>query len=81
MASRSVVDEREPAYVLTGHLPGSEVVQALVDDAQRRFKVAQMYAGMFSLALLGYLLNQLFDLVYRWLLAWHWGMMRGKDEG
>jgi ABC-type nitrate/sulfonate/bicarbonate transport system permease component len=50
-------------------------------DAQRRFKVAQMYAGMFSLALLGYLLNQLFDLVYRWLLAWHWGMMRGKDEG
>jgi glutaminase len=38
MASRSVVDEREPAYVLTGHLPGSEVVQALVDDAQRRFK-------------------------------------------
>jgi len=50
-------------------------------DAQRRFKVAQMYAGMFSLALLGYLLNQLFDLVHRRLLAWHWGMMRGKDEG
>ena len=25
MASRSVVDEREPAYVSTGHLPGSEV--------------------------------------------------------
>jgi len=50
-------------------------------DAQRRFKVAQMYAGMFSLALLGYLLNQLFDLVYRRLLAWHWGMVRGKDEG
>jgi len=50
-------------------------------DAQRRFKVAQMYAGMFSLALLGYLLNQLFDLVYRRLLTWHWGMMRGKDEG
>ena len=38
MASRSVVDEREPVYVLTGHLPGSEVVQALVNDAQRRFK-------------------------------------------
>ena len=50
-------------------------------DSQRRFKVAQMYAGMFALALLGYLLNQLFDLVYRRLLAWHWGMMRGKDEG
>ncbi len=50
-------------------------------DAQRRFKVAQMYAGMLSLALLGYLLNQLFDLVYRGCFAWHWGMMRRKDEG
>ena len=38
MASRSVVDERKLAYVLTGHLPGSEVVQVLADDAQRRFK-------------------------------------------
>ena len=38
MASRSVVDEREPAYVSTGHLPGSEVAQSLVDDAQRQFK-------------------------------------------
>jgi glutaminase len=38
MASRSVVDQREPAYVSTGHLPGSEVVHALVDDARRRFK-------------------------------------------
>jgi ABC-type nitrate/sulfonate/bicarbonate transport system permease component len=50
-------------------------------DSQRRFKVAQMYAGMLSLAILGYALNQLFDLLYRRLLSWHWGMMRGKDEG
>jgi len=45
-------------------------------DSQRRFKVAQMYAGMLSLALLGYLLNQLFNLLHRRLLSWHWGMMR-----
>jgi ABC-type nitrate/sulfonate/bicarbonate transport system permease component len=50
-------------------------------DSQRRFKVAQMYAGMLSLAILGYALNQLFDLLHRGLLSWHWGMMRGKDEG
>ena len=50
-------------------------------DSQRRFRVAQMYAGMFALAILGYVLNQLFDLLHRRLLAWHWGMTRRKDEG
>ena len=50
-------------------------------DSQRRFRVAQMYAGMFALAILGYALNQIFDWVYRFLLPWHWGMMRRKDDG
>lgn len=45
-------------------------------DSQRRFRVAQMYAGMFALALLGYTLNQLFNLLHRRLLSWHWGMTR-----
>jgi ABC-type nitrate/sulfonate/bicarbonate transport system permease component len=49
-------------------------------DSQRRFRVAQMYAGMFALAFLGYALNQVFDLLYRCLLSWHWGMMRRKYE-
>lgn len=49
-------------------------------DSQRRFRVAQMYAGMLALALLGYSLNQLFNLLHRRLLAWHWGMLRRKDE-
>lgn len=40
-------------------------------DSQRRFRIAQMYAGMLSLALLGYALNQLFDLLQGWLLPWH----------
>ena len=39
-------------------------------DSQRRFRVTQMYAGMLSLALLGYILNQLFNLVHRLLLPW-----------
>ncbi|MDH2382056.1 glutaminase A [Bradyrhizobium sp. CER78] len=37
MASPSV-DQREQAYISTGHLPGPEMVQALVEDAYRRFK-------------------------------------------
>jgi ABC-type nitrate/sulfonate/bicarbonate transport system permease component len=49
-------------------------------DSQRRFRVSQMYAGMLALALLGYTLNQLFNLLHRRLLAWHWGMVR-RDEG
>lgn len=49
-------------------------------DSQRRFKVAQMYAGMLALAIVGYLLNQLFNQLHRSLLAWHWGMIRSKDE-
>jgi ABC-type nitrate/sulfonate/bicarbonate transport system permease component len=48
-------------------------------DSQRRFKVAQMYAGMLALAILGYSLNQLFNLLHRWLLFWHWGMMRRRE--
>ena len=39
-------------------------------DSQRRFKVAQMYAGMLALAILGYTLNQLFNLFQRVLLPW-----------
>jgi ABC-type nitrate/sulfonate/bicarbonate transport system permease component len=45
-------------------------------DSQRRFRVTQMYAGMLALAILGYTLNQLFNLLHRSLLAWHWGMTR-----
>jgi ABC-type nitrate/sulfonate/bicarbonate transport system permease component len=49
-------------------------------DAQRRFRVAQMYAGMLALAIVGYVLNLLFDLAHRILLAWHWGMLH-RQEG
>ena len=49
-------------------------------DAQRRFRVAQMYAGMLALAILGYALNELFNLAHRRLLSWHWGMMKRDLE-
>jgi ABC-type nitrate/sulfonate/bicarbonate transport system permease component len=50
-------------------------------DSQRRFRVPQMYAGMFALAILGYALNQLFNWFGRLLLPWHAGMIRRRSEG
>jgi ABC-type nitrate/sulfonate/bicarbonate transport system permease component len=47
-------------------------------DAQRRFRVIQMYAGMLALAILGYVLNQFFSLLHRSLLSWHWGLTQRK---
>jgi len=67
--------------VISEMVGSTDGIGYFVLDSQRRFRVAQMYAGMLTLALLGYVLNQLFDLMHRWLLSWHWGMMRRKDEG
>jgi ABC-type nitrate/sulfonate/bicarbonate transport system permease component len=62
--------------VISEMVGSTDGIGYLILDSQRRFKVAQMYAGMLSLAILGYLLNQLFNLLHRRLLSWHWGMMR-----
>ena len=39
--------------------------------AQRTFKIADMYAGIFTLAVFGYVLNRLFLLAEARLLRWH----------
>jgi len=66
--------------VISEMVGSSDGIGYFVLDSQRRFKVAQMYAGMLALAILGYALNLLFNLAHRTLLAWHWGMLR-KQEG
>ncbi|MBI4589161.1 MAG: ABC transporter permease [Candidatus Rokubacteria bacterium] len=43
-------------------------------DAQRSFRIPQMYAGMLVLALLGYGLNRCFLLADARLMAWHKGL-------
>jgi NitT/TauT family transport system permease protein/sulfonate transport system permease protein len=67
--------------VISEMVGSTDGIGYFVLDSQRRFRVAQMYAGMFALAILGYTLNQLFNLIQRLLLPWHTGMMRRKDEG
>jgi len=58
--------------VISEMVGSTDGIGYFVLDAQRRFRVAQMYAGMLALALLGFTLNLLFDWVYRCLLSWHW---------
>lgn len=65
--------------VISEMVGSTDGIGYFVLDAQRRFKVAQMYSGMLALALLGYSLNQLFNLVVRWLLPWQRGMLRRKE--
>jgi ABC-type nitrate/sulfonate/bicarbonate transport system permease component len=67
--------------VISEMVGSTDGIGYFVLDSQRRFKVAQMYAGMLALALLGYSLNQLFNLLQRLLLPWHRGMVRRMDEG
>jgi ABC-type nitrate/sulfonate/bicarbonate transport system permease component len=62
--------------VISEMVGSTDGIGYFVLDSQRRFKVTQMYAGMLALALLGYMLNTLFNFVHRCLLAWHWGMLR-----
>jgi ABC-type nitrate/sulfonate/bicarbonate transport system permease component len=40
---------------------------------QRGFKIREMWAGVVTLAMVGYALNQLFLLVENRVLAWHYG--------
>jgi ABC-type nitrate/sulfonate/bicarbonate transport system permease component len=61
--------------VISEMVGSTDGIGYFVLDAQRRFRVAQMYAGMLTLAILGYTLNLLFDAISRYLLAWHWGRM------
>ena len=62
--------------VISEMVGSSDGIGYFILDAQRRLKVDQMYAGMLSLALLGYLLNQLFLLFSNTFLSWHRGMQR-----
>ena len=65
--------------VISEMVGSTDGIGYFVLDSQRRFRVAQMYAGMLALAILGYTLNQLFNLVQRLLLPWHSGMMRQRE--
>jgi ABC-type nitrate/sulfonate/bicarbonate transport system permease component len=65
--------------VISEMIGSTDGIGYFILDSQRRFRVAQMYAGMLTLAILGYTLNQLFNLLYKLVMPWHVGLMRMKD--
>lgn len=60
--------------VVTEMVAGSNGIGFLLLEAERTFRIADMYGFMVALALVGYGLNRLFLLVDRRVLAWHHAM-------
>lgn len=57
--------------VLSEMVAGNDRMGFFILDAERAFRIPEMYAGVFSLAVLGYLLNLLFVLFERRSLRWY----------
>jgi ABC-type nitrate/sulfonate/bicarbonate transport system permease component len=51
-------------------LAGNEGIGYFVVYNQRVFRAANMFAGVFMLALVGYTLNTLFNSLSNWILRW-----------
>jgi len=47
---------------------------------ERAFRIPQMYAGVLTLMVVGYLLNRLFVLFESRALAWYFGQSRRAQE-
>jgi ABC-type nitrate/sulfonate/bicarbonate transport system permease component len=62
--------------VISEMVGSSDGIGYFILDSQRRFKVTQMYAGMIMLAVLGYVLNQLFMIFHQRVLSWHEGLTK-----
>jgi ABC-type nitrate/sulfonate/bicarbonate transport system permease component len=60
--------------VVTEMVAGNNGIGFLILDAERSFRVAEMYAVIAALAVVGYLLNRLFLAVDRRVLGWHHAM-------
>ncbi|HEX7053189.1 MAG TPA: ABC transporter permease [Burkholderiales bacterium] len=59
--------------VISEMVAASNGIGYFILAAQRGFKIREMYAGVFTLAVVGYTLNRLFLFIENRLLAWHYG--------
>ncbi len=56
--------------VVTGMLAGNSGIGYFILEAQQSLKITALFAGIFTVALVGYLLNWIFLLIERRLLRW-----------
>ncbi len=59
--------------VLSEMVAASSGIGYFILSAQRGFKIREMFAGVLTLAVVGYLLNYLFLLIESRILKWHYG--------
>jgi len=62
--------------VLAEMVTGNDGIGFFVLNAQRSFRIPEMYAGVIALAIVGYLLNYLFVVLESQVLAWNIGLNR-----
>jgi ABC-type nitrate/sulfonate/bicarbonate transport system permease component len=65
--------------VISEMVAASNGIGYFILSAQRGFKVRDMFAGVLTLAMLGYILNRLFLLIENRVLAWHYGYTQQRS--
>ena len=59
--------------VISEMVAASSGIGYFILSAQRGFKIREMFAGVLTLAVVGYVLNRLFVAIENRVLAWHYG--------
>jgi ABC-type nitrate/sulfonate/bicarbonate transport system permease component len=65
--------------VISEMVAGSNGIGYFILSAQRGFKIRDMFAGVLTLAVLGYVLNRLFLSIENRVLAWHYGYTQQRS--
>lgn len=65
--------------VISEMVAASDGIGYFILSAQRGFEVPEMFAGVLTLAVLGYLLNRIFLLIENRVLAWHYGYTQQRS--
>ena len=74
-ACPSMMPAQAPRFYLDlGNNPDCSYLEVV-----RGFKIRDMFAGVLTLAMLGYILNRLFLLIENRVLAWHYGYTQQRS--
>ena len=65
--------------VISEMVAASSGIGYFILSAQRGFKIRDMFAGVLTLAMLGYILNRLFLLIENRVLAWRYGYTQQRS--